>query len=506
MGERSSKRFRIGRRAGRTGPRSRRQETLVHVQRRRCAHRRDARAIVMNAHMRTEIDARSLMIPIPIGDRRRQGDQTGSQRNGFVAIHRRVCRTLVYRAVEGRGHVTRSIHRKGKLNRPGRRGYRGRALAGYDRTALQEQEHVVARQRVDQPAVHSTRTDRQPIADACSIRSVHMGECPGKCLRVHRRARRTGPRPRRQEALVHIERRRRPHRRDARTVVMDAHMRAQVDARRLMITVRIGDRCRQGDQTGGQRDGFVAIDRRVRRTLMHRAVERRRHVTRSIHRQGELNRSGRRGCRGRAFARHHRTALQEQEDMIARQRVDQPAVHSTRADRQSVADTRTIRSVHVGERSGKRFRIGRRAGRTGPRSRRQEAFVHIECRRGAHRRDARTIVMNAHMRAQIDARRLMITVRIRDRRCQGDEPGGQRDRFAAVDRRVRRTLVYRAVQRRGHVARSIHRQGELNRSRRRARRSRSFTGHDRTALQEQEDMIARQRVDQPAVYSTRTHR
>ncbi|EDY20830.1 hypothetical protein CfE428DRAFT_1123 [Chthoniobacter flavus Ellin428] len=201
------------------------------------------------------------MIPIRIGDRCRQGDETGGQRDRFVAVDRRIRRTLMYRAIQRRGHITRSIHRQGELNRPGRRGYRGSALAGYDRTALQEQEYMVATQRVDQSAVHSTRTHRQSIADARTIRSVHVGERPGKRLRVHRRAGRPGPRSRRQETLVHVQRRRCPHRRDARTVVMDAHMRAQIDARRLMITICICDRCCQGDQTGGQRDRFVAVDR-----------------------------------------------------------------------------------------------------------------------------------------------------------------------------------------------------------------------------------------------------
>ncbi|EDY15771.1 hypothetical protein CfE428DRAFT_6708 [Chthoniobacter flavus Ellin428] len=225
---------------------------------------------------------------------------------------------------------------------------------------------MVATQRVDQSAVHSTRTHRQSIADARTIRSVHVGERAGECLRVHRRTRRARPRSRRQEALVHVECGRCTHGRDARTIVMDAHMRAEIDARCLMITVRIGNRCRQGDQSGSQRDRFVAIDRRVRRTLMYRAIQRRRHVARSIHRQGKLNRSRRRRRRGRPFARHHCTALQEQEHMIAGQRVNQPAVHSTRTDRQPIADACSIRSVHVGERPGKRFRVHRRASRARP--------------------------------------------------------------------------------------------------------------------------------------------
>ncbi|EDY20829.1 hypothetical protein CfE428DRAFT_1122 [Chthoniobacter flavus Ellin428] len=197
-----------------------------------------------------------------------------------------------------------------------------------------------------------------------------MGERPGKCLRVHGRTRGARPRSRRQETFVHVERGRRPHRRDTRAIVMDAHMRAQIDARRLMIAVRIRDRRRQCDQTGGQRDRFVAVDRRIRRTLMYRAIQRCRHVARSIHRQGELNRSRRRGYRGRPFARHHRTALQEQEDMIAGQRVNQAAVYPTRTYRQPIADARSIGSVHVGERAGKCLRVHRRAGRARPRSRR----------------------------------------------------------------------------------------------------------------------------------------
>ncbi|EDY15770.1 hypothetical protein CfE428DRAFT_6707 [Chthoniobacter flavus Ellin428] len=279
-----------------------------------------------------------------------------------------------------------------------------------------------------------------------------MGERPGKRFRVHRRARRTGPRSRRQEALVHVQCRRCTHRRNARSIVMDAHMRAQIDAGRLMIPIRIRDRCRQGDQPGGQRDRFVAIHRRIRRTLMHRAIQRRGHVARSIHRQRELNRPRCRRRRSRPFARHHRTTLQEQEHMIAGQRVNQPAVHSTRTHRKPIADARSVRSVHMGERSGKCLRVHGRARRTGPRSRWQEAFVHIECGRCTHGRDRRAIVMNAHMRTQVDARRLMIPVCIGDCRRQGDQSGSQRDRFVVVHRRVRRTLMHRAVEGRGHIA------------------------------------------------------
>ena len=249
---------------------------IALVQNRRHArrHRRNARTVVQEEHLPTEVDTCRCVISVRIRDRRGKPHEIAAKRNRLADVGV-LADTLVDRTILRQCHIAgRSVHRK-REHQKCRLSFVAGHIALDDIAALIEHDSQTSR-AVDQGRRRTIGGNHRRIGNRRPVGALHRRECGAIVFRL-RGLRNIGSATvdavcrGRQEALV-------DHKSwqlllfakdfslDARTIVQEAHLLAKVDARSLMVAVHVGDRRRQRHQVGDavQADPFADIGRRIR--------------------------------------------------------------------------------------------------------------------------------------------------------------------------------------------------------------------------------------------------